>query len=90
MLGAENLFSLIIQSILAVVLMFVLSRHGLVALIFCLLARSLLMDFPVTWDFSAWYAGASVVALGALGVMLGLSFYAARGGKPLLSLRVAT
>jgi len=86
-LGPENLLSLVIQAVLAAVLLIVLSRNGLLALIFCLLTRALLLDFPVTWDFSAWYAGASLAGIGATLLILALGFYAARGGKPLVVLR---
>ena len=87
-LRAENWFSFFIQGVLAAILLIILTRHGLVAVIFCLLVRALLMDFPVTWDFTAWYASASILAIAATAVILGASFYAALGGRPLLIFRV--
>jgi hypothetical protein len=80
-LGLENVLSLSSRAVLAMVLLGLLARHGLVAVIFCLLIRALLMDFPVTWDFSAWYAAASVVAIGTVLVVLGAGFHAAMGGR---------
>ncbi len=55
-------------------------------MIFCPFVRSMLMDFPVTWDFSAWYAPAAWIGIGAPLVVLALGFYTAMGGKPLLRL----
>jgi len=80
-LGAENVLSLAIRALLAMVLLGLLMRHGLVAVIVCLLMRALLMDFPVTWDFTAWYAGASMAAIGAVLIVMGYGFYAAMGGR---------
>jgi hypothetical protein len=72
-----NYLSLLIQCCFALVLLIVLTRHGLVALIFCLLARALLLDFPVTWDFSAWYRNASLAGILPIVLILGFSFYLA-------------
>ncbi len=80
-LGWENVLSLGIQALLALALLAILTRHGLVALIFCLLVRSLLLDFPVTWNLSAWYRGASLAGILPTVIVLGVSFYAARGGR---------
>jgi hypothetical protein len=79
-LGPENWLSLGIQALLATTLLAILTRHGLVALIFCLLVRSFMMDFPVTWDFSAWYRGASLSGIVPTVIVLGAGFYAAIGG----------
>ncbi len=85
-LGFENLLSLFVQAILATVLLLLVTRNGLVAVIFCLLVRAFLMDFPVTWDFSAWYAGASLVGIGAAVITLIAGFYAALGGRSPLAM----
>jgi serine/threonine-protein kinase len=84
-LGVENLLSLSSRAALAVVLLGLLTRHGLVAVIFCLLVRALLMDFPVTWDFASWYAGAALAAIGGVLAVLGLGFYAAMEGRGLFA-----
>jgi len=83
-LGPENWLSLGIQALLALALLAVLTRHGLVALIFCLLVRALLLDFPVTWDFGAWYGSASLAGILPTAAVLAVSFYAALGGRVLL------
>jgi serine/threonine-protein kinase len=77
--GPENWLSLAIQTVLAITLLIVLSRHGLVALIFCMLTRSLLLDFPVTSDIHAWYIGASLMGILPTMLILLISFYAASG-----------
>jgi serine/threonine-protein kinase len=38
---------------------------------------------PITTDFSAWYAGYSVLALGVLGALAIYGFYTSQGGRPL-------
>jgi serine/threonine-protein kinase len=86
-LGWENLMSLGIQALLALVMLAVLTRHGLVALIFCLLVRALMLDFPVTWNLSAWYTNASMAGIVPTIIMLTAGFYAALGGRSLLNLR---
>jgi serine/threonine-protein kinase len=83
-LGPENVLSWTYQCLLAMVFMGLLMRYGLVGVIFCLLVRGFTMDFPVTWDFSVWYANASIVAIVAVAVILGAGFYAALGGRRLL------
>jgi serine/threonine-protein kinase len=78
----EDLLSWSFQGVLALLLLSLLTQHGLVAVIFCLLVRGLLTDFPVTWDFSAWYSSTSVIAIVSVFVMLGVGVYSALG-RPL-------
>jgi hypothetical protein len=80
-LGAENIFSLCIQALLALTLLLLLNRHGLVAIIFCLLVRAFLMDFPVTWDLTVWYKTASLAGIVPTMLILGIAYYAARGNR---------
>jgi serine/threonine-protein kinase len=86
-LGAENVFSLFIQTLLALTLLLLLNRHGLVAIIFCLLVRAFLMDFPVTWDFSAWYKGAALAGIVPTVLILAISYYGSRGTSAAPSVR---
>ena len=61
----------------------VLYRYGLLALISSLFFLHLLIFFPITSDFSAWYAGDFVLALI---ICLGLAvfgFYTSLAGEPL-------
>jgi serine/threonine-protein kinase len=85
--GPENVLSLIMQMLLAIALLVVLSRHGLVALVFCMLTRSLLLDFPVTSDIREWYFGASMLGIVPTLIILGVAFYAAMNGRGMAALK---
>jgi serine/threonine-protein kinase len=68
--------------ILATLIVFIATRLGLLALVLRQFAYRLLTLFPLTLDFSRWYAGRSLVVLI---VLAGLALYAFRtslGGKP--------
>jgi hypothetical protein len=64
-------------------IVFVLLRFGMLALVFMQFFVLLFNFFPVTSDFSAWYAGtsASAAALGAALILYGLKTSLA--GQPL-------
>jgi len=71
--------SLRLFSILAV---FVMIRFGLLALVANHVVFSILQHFPLTTEFSAWYAG-----IGLTGILLIVSlafygFYVSLGGRP--------
>jgi len=60
----------------------VAARYGLVALVVYQLTWDVLLAFPLTLDFSRWYAGRGMIAAA---VFLGLAVYGFRvslGGKP--------
>ena len=80
-LGIENVLSLCIQGCLAILFLMLMLRHGLVAVIFAFPSRSLLLDFPVTWDFSVWYSGSSLAGIIGTLLILGAGFYATMGGQ---------
>src|ERR1700691_3896637 len=64
-------------------LVFVMLRFGLVALIASSFVYELLLLFPITADFSVWYAGASLFALLSVAAMAGFAFHASLAGRPL-------
>ena len=67
----------------ALLLIWVLYRYGLLATIMTIFVLHLIIFFPVTSDFSAWYAADYVLALI---VCLGLTvygFYTSLAGEPL-------
>jgi hypothetical protein len=64
-------------------------RHGLVAIVACLVMRNLLEEFPITADWGVWYWWAVLTPLALAALLLLLSFYASIGGRPLLSIRWA-
>ncbi|HUD98942.1 MAG TPA: serine/threonine-protein kinase [Bryobacteraceae bacterium] len=64
-------------------LVFMMVRFGLVALIASSFVYVLWLLFPITSDFSAWYAGTSLFALLSLAVMAALAFRWSLAGRPL-------
>jgi serine/threonine-protein kinase len=65
------------------VLLFVLSRFGLVAATTWLIANRLLMGMPLTTDFSRWYAWQGVGTALVLLARGGFAFRTNLGGRPL-------
>jgi len=68
----------------AAAFIFVFLRFGLLALVFANLFAHCL-QFPLTADFSAWYAGTSLFVLGALAAVAVYGFRIALAGRPMLS-----
>ncbi len=62
--------------------LFVLFRYGFVALLAAVTAGGLLTGFPLTLDFSAWYASGTLLALGVFAALAGYSFWVALAGRP--------
>lgn len=61
----------------------VLYRHGLLALITALFFVHFMVFFPITSEFSAWYAGDYVLALIVALGLVGFAFYTSLAGQPL-------
>ena len=64
-------------------LVFTMVRFGLVALIASFFVFELMEMFPITADFSSWYAGTSLFALLSVAVMAALAFRFSLAGRPL-------
>jgi predicted Ser/Thr protein kinase len=64
-------------------LVFTMLRFGLVALIASSFVYVLMLLFPITADFSAWYAGTSLFALISVAVMAAFALHASLAGRPL-------
>jgi hypothetical protein len=63
--------------------LFVTRRFGLLAMIAAMFFSLLFVTYPMTSDFSAWYAGSTIFGLCAgLAVVL-YSLYISLGGQPL-------
>ncbi len=77
------LIALPIRLLQNILLVTILLRYGLVALAAAFFAVNLLITFPVTADFSTWYAGTTVFALSLLLVLAGLCFHTALAGRKL-------
>jgi serine/threonine-protein kinase len=63
---------------------FVMLRYGLVTLASMIMVNTVLGSYALTWDFSAFYAGGSVLALVSIAVFAGLAFRFALGGRAIL------
>lgn len=61
----------------------VLYRYGLLALISTLFILHLMIFFPITSEFSAWYAGDYVLGLIISLALVGFAFYTSLAGQPL-------
>jgi len=68
---------------LAISVVAVLIRYGLVSFAMMWFTLQMLLRTPLTHDLSAWYAGPSFAVLGFFVVLLGFAFYNSLGGKPL-------
>jgi hypothetical protein len=58
-------------------------RFGLLALIASSFVYVLLILFPITADFSAWYAGASLFAVLGVAAIAAFAFRTSLAGRPL-------
>jgi tRNA A-37 threonylcarbamoyl transferase component Bud32 len=63
---------------------FVLARVGLLGVVTAFYVSGLFIVFPITADLQAWYAGAGMMAVGALVALAVFGFTAALGGRPAL------
>ena len=70
----------------AVLILFVLMRFGLLALIAGLVSAQILLDYPITYQTSAWYAGAGYAAVLVLLVISLYGFRISLGGRRLFDL----
>jgi hypothetical protein len=61
---------------------FVMIHFGLLALVANLVVYSILSNFPLTFQVSAWYSGISVTAILLIAVMAFYGFYTSLGGRP--------
>ena len=82
-----DFITFVMQALTGALFLALLTRRGLVALVFCLVVRNLLTEFPVSSDLAIWYANTTMVAVGCATLLLGLSFYASIGGRAPVALR---
>jgi hypothetical protein len=68
----------------AALTVYILIRYGLVAVVVSLFVNALLLGFPLTLDFSKWYAGQSLLALATVLALAVLGFREALAGRALL------
>jgi predicted Ser/Thr protein kinase len=67
----------------AVLIVWVLYRYGLLALIVAIYFLHLMIFYPITSEFSAWYATDFVLALLISLALAGFGFYTSLAGEPL-------
>jgi hypothetical protein len=77
----------LIQTLTALFFLTLLIRHGLVALVFCLLVQNFLTEFPVSSHFSQWHANIAFVGITAVVLLLALSFYTSLTKRPFTFVR---
>jgi serine/threonine-protein kinase len=63
---------------------FLLMRFGLLAMLANYVIHSLLTDFPLTTQASAWYAGISLAGILLIATIAFYGFYTSFGGRPIL------
>jgi serine/threonine-protein kinase len=61
-----------------------LIRFGLLATMVAFLFQSVLLSYPITFDFSTWYAGLSLLGLVLVMCLAAYGFYLSLAGRPLL------
>jgi len=66
----------------------VLTRVGILAIFTALVTHLVLLNFPMTLDFSSWYAGRSVFGLGLIATIALYGFYISLAGKPLFAVEM--
>jgi hypothetical protein len=72
----------VVAVVFAGVTVLTLTRVGLLSCSVMLSTFLLTLRAPLTFEWSAWYAGRSLAALGFFAVLLSVSAYRALGGKP--------
>ena len=63
---------------------FLLMRFGLLAMLANYVIHSLLTDFPLTTQASAWYAGISLAGILLIATIAFYGFYTSFGGRPIV------
>jgi len=69
--------------LLAVLSIIALLRFGLLTFAVTMFVIGLLFSFPITADFSAWYAGHSLAVLLAVVALAAFAFHTSLGGQAL-------
>ncbi|HMB68059.1 MAG TPA: serine/threonine-protein kinase [bacterium] len=71
--------------LIAAMFVTMLVRFGLVAGIVAIVYGSELPNYPLTLDFSHWYAGSTILALSVAAALPLYGFFVSLGGRPLLA-----
>ncbi len=83
LIGSNPAIDWFFAGLAATIITFTLLRFGLLALMCVILFCSLSYQFPITPDFSVWYAGAAIFALVVIVALAAYGFYTSLAGQPL-------
>ncbi|HWN09416.1 MAG TPA: serine/threonine-protein kinase [Pyrinomonadaceae bacterium] len=75
-------FSLIYAPVYSALLILAATRFGLLTLTATLFFTTLFSAYPMTMDFSIWYASSTIFALVVAGAVVVFAFYTSLGGQP--------
>jgi len=81
--GQLSLFDWVTVPLFAALLVFILTRFGVLALLVAFSVSTALQDFPLTADLSTWYAGSSLFAIASVLALTAYALYTALAGRPL-------
>jgi hypothetical protein len=81
--SGATLMTLPIRLLSICVMLYVMLRCGLFPYVVGACVASVLVLFPVTTDFSAWYAGSAIFTLACIVALTGYAFHTALAGRPL-------
>ncbi len=70
-------------AILSGIAVFLLIRFGVLSFVIAPVVTDTLIDFPLTTDFSTWYAGSTIFALAVVLALTAYAFHTAVAGRPL-------
>ena len=87
-MGDQLLITLPFGALWAAAAVFVLTRLGLLATTSYLLFQCLCVEYPLTTDLSAWYAGGTLFALGVAVALALYGFRTSLAGRPLFGGRL--
>jgi len=86
--SSDPMITVVFSAFDAVLFVTVFLRFGLLAANCSFFVRALLSIVPITTDFSAWYAGSSLVVLIAVLLFAGYAFHTSLGGQKLFEGRL--
>ena len=78
-----SLFDWVTVPLYAALLVFILTRFGVLALMVALSVNATLTSFPLTTDFSTWYAASPLFAIASVLALTAYALYTALAGRPL-------
>jgi hypothetical protein len=78
-----SLFDSVMIPLFGALMVFILTRFGVLVLIVAFSVDTALQDFPLTADLSTWYAGSSLFAIASVLALTAYASYTALAGRPL-------